>query len=62
MEDIDQYLKTIYTAKNNYKLYNKMYYLRYKKRILDYNNKRYNDRLKKGRTKFNLGQFVIKFD
>lgn len=60
--DIDQYLKSIYTSRGNSKLYNKIYYQKHKQRILDYNNKRYNDRLNKGKMKFNKGEYIIKFN
>ena len=62
MTEIEKYLKSIYTARRNSKLYNKIYYQKHKQRILDYNNKRYNDRLKKGETKFNKGQYIIYFN
>jgi len=48
--------------KSNLKLYRKLYYLENKKKILDYNNKRYDNRLKKGCTKFTQGEYIIKFN
>ncbi len=44
------------------KMYRKIYYEKNRKRILDYNNKRYSDRLLKGEVKFTRKEFVIKFD
>jgi len=44
------------------KMYRKIYYERNKKHILDYNNKRYDDRLLKGKVKFTRKEFIIKFD
>ena len=60
--DIEKYLKEIYTSRCNSKLYNKIYYQKHKQRILDYNNKRYNDRLNKGKFKINNKTFIIKFN
>ena len=48
--------------KSNLKLYRKLYYLENKKKILDYNNKRYDDRLLKGNTKINKGKYTITFN
>jgi len=62
MNNIEQYLVALYPKSKNYKLYYKIYYQRYKKRILDYNNKRYDKRLNKGKTKFTRGEFIIKFN
>ncbi len=44
------------------KMYRKIYYEKNKKHLLDYNNKRYADRLLKGEVKFTRKEFIIKFD
>jgi hypothetical protein len=62
MTNIEDYLFQIYNPRQNRRLYNKLYYQKNKKRILDYNNKRYDDRLKKGDVKFNEGTYIIKFN
>ena len=62
MTEIEEYLKSIYKKSNNSKLYHKIYYQKYRKRILDASIKRYDDRLLKGDFKFNKGQYIIKFN
>ena len=62
MNDIEKYLQSIYTPKNNIKIYRKIYYQINKQRLLDYNKKRYDDRLKKGELKFTRGDYIIKFN
>jgi len=42
-------------------LYNKIYYQKYKERILANSNKRYGDRLLNGDIKINKGEYIIKF-
>jgi len=56
---IEDYLFDIY--KPNSKMYNKLYYHKNRKQILDYNNKRYSDRLLKGEFKIVRGHFTIIF-
>lgn len=58
--EIENYLFSIYKGKT--RMYKKIYYEKNKQRILDYNNKRYDDRLKKGITKFTEGEYIIKFN
>ena len=62
MNDIEKYLLELYPKSKNSKLYYKIYYQRKRQRILDYNKKRYDDRLKKGQTRFNKGEYIIKFN
>ena len=62
MNDLEKYLLKLYSSKKNVKLYRKLYYEINKKRILDYNNKRYNDRLNKGNIEFIRKEFIITFD
>ncbi len=62
MTNIEDYLFQIYNPTQNKRLYNKIYYQKYKQMILDYNNKRYNYRLKKGDVKYNKETYIIKFN
>jgi len=57
--NIEDYLFNIY--KSNTKMYKKLYYQKNKKRILDYNNKRYDDRLINDGIKIIKKEFVINF-
>jgi hypothetical protein len=60
--NIEEELLKIYTHKNNKKMYRKIYYQKNRKKILDYNNKRYDDRLLKGDIKIINKPFIIGFD
>ena len=57
---IEDYLFDIYNCKS--KMYKKLYYQKNKEKILNYNLKRYSDRLLKGETKFINKKITIKFD
>lgn len=57
---IEDYLFNIYNCKT--KMYNKLYYQKNKQKLLNYNLKRYSDRLLKGETKFINKKITIKFD
>ena len=59
---IEDYLFDIYKPTTNKQLYFKLYYQKNKEKILNYNLKRYSDRLNKGETKFVNKKFTIKFD
>ena len=59
MTKIEDYLFDIY--KSNTRMYKKIYYQKNKQRIIDYNMKRYDNRLNKGEIKFNRGIFIFKF-
>lgn len=61
MNDIEKYLLELYPKSTHKKLYYKFYYQRHKKKLLDYNNERYDQRLTKGNTKINKGDFTISF-
>jgi len=58
--NIEDYLFNIY--KSNTRMYKKLYYKKNKKRILDYNIKRYDDRLINNGIKIIKKEFVIKFN
>jgi hypothetical protein len=58
--NIEDYLFNIY--KSNTRMYKKLYYQKNKKRILDYNNKRYDDRLINNGIKIIKKEFIIKFN
>jgi hypothetical protein len=57
--NIEDYLFNIY--KSNTRMYKKLYYQKNKKRILDYNNKRYDDRLINNGIKIIKKEFIINF-
>lgn len=59
MTKIEDYLFDIYKSKT--RMYKKIYYQKNKQRIIDYNMKRYDNRLNKGEIKFNRGIFIFKF-
>ena len=59
--NIEEELLKIYSHKNNKKLYRKIYYQKNKKKLLDYNNKRYDDRLINNGIKILKKEFVINF-
>ena len=54
---IEDYLFNIYNSKS--KMYKKLYYQKNKQQILNYNLKRYSDRLLKGEFKLIRGHFTI---
>ena len=54
---IEDYLFNIYNCKS--KMYKKLYYQKNKEKILNYNLKRYSDRLLKGEFKLIRGHFTI---
>ena len=54
---IEDYLFDIYHSKS--KMYKKLYYQKNKQKIINYNLKRYSDRLLKGEFKLIRGNFTI---
>lgn len=54
---IEDYLFNIYNCKT--KMYKKLYYQKNKQKLLNYNLKRYSDRLLKGEFKLIRGHFTI---
>lgn len=58
--NIEDYLFNIY--KSNTRMYRKLYYQKNRKTILDYNIKRYDDRLINDGIKIIKKEFVIKFN
>ena len=54
---IEDYLFDIYHSKS--KMYKKIYYQKNKQKIINYNLKRYSDRLLKGEFKLIRGHFTI---
>jgi len=61
-KNIEDYLFNIYKPTTNKKLYFKLYYQKNRKKILDDNIKRYDDRLINDGIKILKKEFVIKFD
>lgn len=62
MTEIEEYLFKLYNYKTHKRLYNKLYYQKYKERLLANSNKRYCDRLLNGDIKINKGEYIINFD
>jgi len=60
-KNIEDYLFNIYKPTTNKKLYFKLYYQKNRKKLLDYNNKRYDDRLINDGIKIIKKEFVITF-
>ena len=58
--NIEDYLFNIY--KSDTRMYKKIYYQKNKQRILDYNIKRYDDRLINDGIKIIKKEFIIKFN
>ena len=61
-KNIEDYLFNIYKTTTNKKMYRKLYYQKHKEKILNYNIKRYDDRLINDGIKILKKEFVIKFD
>lgn len=59
--NIEDYLFNIYKPTTNKKIYFKLYYQKNRKKILDDNNKRYDDRLINDGIKIIKKEFVITF-
>jgi hypothetical protein len=62
MEKIEDYLLKLYNPTKNKRLYHKIYYVKHRKKIIDYNLNRYNERLFKGDFKLTKKEFIIKFN
>ena len=61
-KNIEDYLFNIYKPTTNKKLYFKLYYQKNRKKLLDYNIKRYDDRLINDGIKMVKKKFVINFN
>ena len=62
MTTIENMLFDLYKPTTSKRLYFKLYYQKNKEKILNYNLKRYSDRLLKGETKFINKKFTINFN